>query len=642
MIAHMAEPRAAQTSWPALPSLFACRYRLGDVIGRGAIAEVVRAVDVTSGRPVALKFLYPSLHADTAVVERFKREVALVRRISQAHVLRIDHLLEADGRLALVMELRHGGDLATRLARGGPLPAPTVLAILRQVGGALAAAHRVGIIHRDVKPQNILIGPDRDPDCRVCDFGLARTTDASRLTTHSMVLGTPEYMAPEVILYGYADLRSDLYALGAVAFQALTGRVPFDGDSPYTIFHQHLEAPPPPLRALAPDVPPGLEAAIERALEKDPLSRFGSAEEMLAVAEGRVPGRSTAGAAAPLAAAAFAVEPCAGCGGRVYARAGACADCGAARLRLVAARPGVAVMVRGPGTPGHRLDAREHVALVKLLRELPADACETAPPATRPSRLPFYVARGLDLASAEELLARLGTIGLAATIEPSRRLRKDPDMRKKVRATARAYLVFNSLLMPVLVLLEHHHPGAIVLAQLAGLAMAPLVAGRAARRPLVTAGAGPDRGDAATRIARVLRAPVRREERRLLARLLDRLAAIRLLDDGAGAGPLAERAAAAAEGLARVVELNAADMVVAGEADEGAEDGLARLREAERVRVALVADLLRSAERVERLSLQLARLGTAEAAADVTAAEADLEGLQAEIVADLEIDEMLR
>ena len=179
------------------------------------------------------------------IADRFRREAQVVRRIEHAHVIRIHDVVESDGLLFLVMELHAGGDLADRLARSGPLPVPALGELARQLCGALEAAHRAGVVHRDLKPQNVLVGVGAAIDTRLCDFGLARTADLAGLTTRSTVLGTPEYMAPEIITDGYADPRSDIYSLGVLLFEAATGRLPFRAGSPFQMLRKHVAETPP-------------------------------------------------------------------------------------------------------------------------------------------------------------------------------------------------------------------------------------------------------------------------------------------------------------------------------------------------------------------------------------------------------------
>ncbi len=267
-------------STASIPDLLASRYRVLGPVGRGAIAEVVRARDEQTGAEVALKILYPHLRESAAVVERFRREVAIVRRIAEPHVLAIHEVVESDGQLFLVMDYHPGGDLADRLARKRALDADEVRELAAQLCGALAAAHRAGVVHRDVKPSNVLCGPDARLDVRLCDFGLARAADFSGLTTANAVLGTPEYMAPEVVTDGHADPRSDIYSLGVMLFEAATGRLPFYGDSPYQLMRQHVDIEAPRARGLAPDLPAAIDAAIARALAKDPLDRFATVEDL--------------------------------------------------------------------------------------------------------------------------------------------------------------------------------------------------------------------------------------------------------------------------------------------------------------------------------------------------------------------------
>jgi serine/threonine-protein kinase len=320
------------------------RYTVLGSVGRGAIAEVLRARDETSGAVVALKLLYPHLRESAVVVERFRREVDIVRRIAHPHVLAIREVVESDDLLFLVMDYHPGGDLADRLAARGPLAAEGLRTLAAQLCGALAAAHRAGVVHRDVKPSNVLCGPGAALDVRLCDFGLARTGELSGLTTANAVLGTPEYMAPEIITDGHADPRSDIYSLGVVLFEAATGRLPFYGDSPYQLMRQHVDVEAPRASTLVPELPRALDEAIARALAKDPLDRFATADDCArSLATGaHAPARALVARPAPR-------RPCPACGGWLVEEAGVCADCGASLLHLEPETPGVDVVVTGPG-----------------------------------------------------------------------------------------------------------------------------------------------------------------------------------------------------------------------------------------------------------------------------------------------------
>jgi hypothetical protein len=622
-----------------LPVRLGGRYRVVRPLGRGAIAEVLLARDEGSGEEVALKVLYPHLRQSETVVERFRREVEIVRRIAHRHVLRIRDLLESDGHLCLVMDFHPGGDLADRLARRGWLKAAEVLALADQALGALGAAHRAGVVHRDVKPSNILVGAaEGELDLRLCDFGLARTADFSGLTTKLAVLGTPEYMAPEVVAEGHADPRSDLYSLAVVLFEAATGRLPFYGDSPYQLMRQHLEADPPRARAVAPEVPEVLDQVIARGLAKDPLDRFASAEEMREAL--RAPG---SGALVPVAAGgpAAARGRCRTCGGSVIEAAAVCADCGRATLRLETERGGVSVLVTGP--IAEKLDAQTHVRLFKLLEELsPEQAPPQAPGTRRAPRFPFYVARDLTSEAGDTLVRRLREIGLAARVQTRGLLPPAEILRKVWKLTGRyaaalgctAYIVYAGAR---LIIFSGHaeFSESVFQTGLLGILGFGVVSAVRATRPLL--GRGRQRDDNAP-VRRLVDAVARirlRQDRRLLGRLLEQLEPLRSGGQAQVARPLVERAALVAEAL---VALEAAEGLAG--ADQ-ATRALGELRRQEQDRALLRADLLRIVSRLEHLVRKLARAQASGASDEVAALAGKIEALASDVEAEEELQRLL-
>jgi serine/threonine-protein kinase len=614
----------------ALPPLLAGRYQVLRRIGAGSIAQVVAARDLTSGIVVALKVLYPNLLDDPAVADRFRREVQVVRRIDHPHVVRIHDLVSAGDLVFLVMELHAGGDLADRLARGGPLPA--VETLCRQLCGALEAAHRAGVIHRDVKPQNILVG-EGELDARLCDFGLARTADLAGLTTRTTVLGTPAYMAPEVISDGYADPRSDLYSLGVVLFEAATGRLPFQGDSPYQLLRQHLTAPAPRARSLAPELSVRLDEVIARALAKDPLDRFSSAAEMAAALDG--------GAERPAVLEVRRVA-CPRCQGEVVS--GVCVDCAAASLSLRSAPGGVAVLITGPGEAADKLDGGSYVALIKLLDELPAEGVVFDRLRRRPPRLPFYCAARLSQDSAEALVARLHQIGLAARITAHAGIGSREVRDRMFTMVGRSLLVASTGAVSFMWLFRHmlwFAPDWFLPILMAAGAVPVLAPVLTALRPAVRL-----RGQnlaLPARLTSTLGRLSRREDRRLVARVLDRLGAASRLGGAALAEPLMARAAQAAEALieADTMALDAGELQRAAARGDEVGEALDRLRETERVRAVLVADLLRTFARLDLFCLKLGRAAGLDAVARARALGEDVAALESELAAEVDLGRLL-
>ncbi|WP_030667927.1 serine/threonine-protein kinase [Streptomyces cellulosae] len=252
--------------------LIAGRYRLHDPIGRGAMGEVWRGVDETLGRPVAVKLLLPH-DSDPTATSRFRLEAQTAGRLNHPYVVGVYDFGEYDGRLFLVMELVDGDSLARRLSTGGPLPAGQVARIATQAAAGLAAAHQQGIVHRDIKPANLLL--DADGTLKIGDFGIARFVDdpSGALTTTGQIVGTSLYLAPERALGQPAGPACDVYALGCVLYQLLTGRPPFQADSAVAILHQHLDSAPVPPRQLGVLLPPAFENYLLGLLAKQPEDR---------------------------------------------------------------------------------------------------------------------------------------------------------------------------------------------------------------------------------------------------------------------------------------------------------------------------------------------------------------------------------
>ena len=258
--------------------LVARRYDLGGSLGRGGMGQVWRAFDQVLGREVAVKLLHPGLTTES-VAARFRREARSAARISNPHVVAVYDFGVDDDRLFLVTELVEGPSLATELRRTGPLTSERVASLLLQAAGGLASAHTHGVVHRDVKPSNLLLasGPsdDRDSVLKIADFGIARVTDdpAEPLTAAGEVTGTSQYLAPERALGEPGGPPADVYSLGCVGYHLLTGRPPYEGDAPTTIAYQHVHGTLVPPHEITPDVDPALEDVMLRMLAKDPEKR---------------------------------------------------------------------------------------------------------------------------------------------------------------------------------------------------------------------------------------------------------------------------------------------------------------------------------------------------------------------------------
>jgi serine/threonine-protein kinase len=257
--------------------VFDRRYVIKRKLGSGGMADVYLAEDQELGRRVALKLLNDRHAADDQFVERFRREAQSAAGLNHPNIVSIFDRGRAEGTYYIAMEYLDGRTLKELLVRNGPTPIPIAIDYARQILGALSFAHRNGIIHRDIKPHNIVVGGDGR--LKVTDFGIARS-GASQMTEAGSIVGTAQYLSPEQARGAPVDPRSDLYSLGIVLYEMLTGNVPFTGDTPVEIAMKHLSQIPEPPSKLRPEVPHDLDAVVMRALAKEPDQRYGSTEEM--------------------------------------------------------------------------------------------------------------------------------------------------------------------------------------------------------------------------------------------------------------------------------------------------------------------------------------------------------------------------
>ena len=265
-----------------LRTALAPAYEIGDMIGSGGFAVVVAARDTALKRDVAIKVLRPDL--DSAMHrERFRREAEAIARLRHPHIVPVYSVGEAGGMAYFVMPLIRGGSLRQRIDRGDRIETAEATAILAAAARALAQAHSCGIVHRDIKPDNILFDGD-DRHVLLTDFGiaLALSGDGDRLTGTGLLVGTPQYMSPEQASGDVVDARSDIYSLGVVAFEMLAGRLPFSAASVPALLVKQVSEPAPRIETLRGDVPAALAAAIARALQKDPQRRWQSAADLAA------------------------------------------------------------------------------------------------------------------------------------------------------------------------------------------------------------------------------------------------------------------------------------------------------------------------------------------------------------------------
>ena len=247
-------------------------YEIIGELGRGGMATVFLAHEIALDRKVAIKVMAPALLASPGMAERFKREARLAANLSHPNILPIFAVRETDRLVFFVMKCLMGRPLDAVLKETGPLPVPTVQVILAQVAAGLAHAHRRGIVHRDIKPGNIMV--DDDGGVVVTDFGIAKAAESDGLTATGSTIGTPAYMSPEQCSGQVLTTAADQYSLGAVAYELLTGKVPFASDSAIGLMYHHVHTAPEPIENLRPDLPPGMAAAIMKMLAKDPVERW--------------------------------------------------------------------------------------------------------------------------------------------------------------------------------------------------------------------------------------------------------------------------------------------------------------------------------------------------------------------------------
>jgi serine/threonine-protein kinase len=263
--------------------LIADRYELEELVGTGGMSSVFRARDTLLERRVALKILHEQYTRDESYVERFRREARAVAQLSHPNIVTVIDRGEHEGRQFIVFEFVAGQNLKELIREQGPLPVREAIGLALQVARALAFAHQQGVVHRDVKPQNVLL--NGDGRAKVTDFGIARSLDGQGMTQTGTVLGTSDYIAPEQARGAPVEPQTDVYSLAIVLYELLTGEVPFSGDNFVAVAMRHVNEPPPHVVDKRPDVPLRLDDALQRAMAKDARDRFRSMDEFVAELE---------------------------------------------------------------------------------------------------------------------------------------------------------------------------------------------------------------------------------------------------------------------------------------------------------------------------------------------------------------------
>ena len=272
-------------------------YRIDGRIGEGGMGVVYRAHHEVLEREVALKVLAPWLEGNRRAKERFLRESRLAASLDHPAIVTIYDAGESDRVLYIAMQMVEGGDLHEEIERGGPLSVERTMLLVDQIAGGLDAAHDAGLVHRDVKPGNVLVRGDR---AYLTDFGLTRRIEdegTSRLTQEGEFMGTLDWASPEQLEQADIGPPADVYALGCVMFACLTGHAPFEDDAPAKVLAAHLTEDPPKATKLRPDLPREIDAVIERAMAKDASERYGSAGELAVAARAALGGEATGAAA---------------------------------------------------------------------------------------------------------------------------------------------------------------------------------------------------------------------------------------------------------------------------------------------------------------------------------------------------------
>lgn len=409
--------------------------RLGRSLGQGAVAEVFEAF-APDGRRFAAKILHASHRDDAAARARFAQEARLLAEIDHDNIVRVVGLAEVSVgdrvQEALLLELVDGPSLRRELAIAAPFDAARTSQLARGIAAGLSAAHEAGVVHRDLKPANVLLAASGP---KIADFGMARASSLAGADPGALtVLGTPDYMAPECVDPLAVDARTDLYALGVMMFEMMTGAPPYHGATSLGVLAAHRDQPIPELDASHEAALAGL---VRRLLAKAPGERPQAArvvvDELDAILEGHVDSIAAVESVA-LVRDRYEVSACTRCGRPLVPTLGQCIECGARTLQLDAGP--CRVLVVGPGDVGDKFDSRLRELLVELLRASPGlGLTPRASLHKRIPRLPFVLLRGVSERSAESFVVALASLGIEGVVASGSALAV-PAMRKKARQLA--------------------------------------------------------------------------------------------------------------------------------------------------------------------------------------------------------------
>jgi serine/threonine protein kinase len=390
--------------------IIAKRYKIEKPIGSGGIADVFLAVDLRDDRQVALKRIHSHLVGQERARDSIRTEYELCRTLNHPGIVELFDLIEdrRSARMYLVMEYLSGGDLKSKILREGFITENRLRRLAAEILAALDKAHGNGVIHRDLKPQNILF--DDGDHIRISDFGLARCGPLLGGAASTYAAGTPEYASPEMASGLYVDSRSDLYSVGIILYEAATGRLPFRANSPYEILQMQIDSEPEPPHLVNKNITPGFERIIRKAMEKDPGNRFQTAEQFRnAIIQDKADSLPED------------IEPgiCPACGLTLIPDIPFCVDCGHNFVALHSPEPGQPsfdVIVTGPGKTADTISHRHRIACLKALEGTSADTTRLR---SKVPRLPFFLIKTVNEDSANSLAGVLAKQGLETSIANS-------------------------------------------------------------------------------------------------------------------------------------------------------------------------------------------------------------------------------